>query len=79
LVSWDVRFIFLEQSMWHKGVCTSHALYRTAVTDKNGIVDTTRIMTALGSDATAPAMPEWIAAWVAADAKRPWPPQQDAL
>ncbi|MEH6834231.1 MULTISPECIES: thioesterase family protein [Falsihalocynthiibacter] len=79
LVTWDARFIFLEQSMWYKGECTSHALFRMAITDRNGIVATDRVMTAMGVETAAPAMPEWVAAWVGAEGQRPWPPMQDAL
>ncbi|MDE0591410.1 acyl-CoA thioesterase [Halocynthiibacter sp. C4] len=77
LVSWDERFIYLEQGMWVRGECASHALFRTAVTDRNGIVSTKRVMDALGLEATAPEMPQWSAAWVDADTKRPWPPMGD--
>lgn len=79
LVAWDARFVFLEQSMWYKGECTSHALFRMAITDQNGIVATDRILAAMGSEAVAPEMPEWIAAWVDAESKRPWPPMQDSF
>jgi len=32
----DARFMYLEQSMWVKGTCAGHALYRTAVTNADG-------------------------------------------
>lgn len=77
-VCWDDKFIYIEQSMWKRdGECASHALYRAAVTDANGIVSTTRVLNAMGLDRPSPDMPEWIDAWRQADAKRPWPPMQN--
>ncbi|MEO0401168.1 MAG: acyl-CoA thioesterase [Pseudomonadota bacterium] len=77
-VCWDDKFTYIEQSMWKtNGECASHVLYRAAVTDKNGIVTPDRIAAAMDHDPTSPPMPEWIAAWVEAEAKRPWPPMQD--
>ena len=77
-VCWDDRFIYLEQSMWKKdGECASHIVYRAAVTDKNGIVPTSRVVEALGITGETPAMPEWIANWIKAENTRPWPPMQD--
>jgi hypothetical protein len=31
----------------------------------------------MGQDMRAPDLPDWAAAWIAADATRPWPPMQD--
>lgn len=77
-VCWDDRFIYIEQSMWNShGECANHVLYRAAATDKNGIVSPDRILTALGEDVVTPPMPDWIKAWVEAEALRPWPPMQD--
>ncbi|MFL4469510.1 acyl-CoA thioesterase [Tateyamaria armeniaca] len=77
-VCWDDRFIYIEQSMWKSnGECASHVLYRAAVTDKNGIVTTDRLLDALGESVQSPETPEWIAAWINAEALRPWPPMQD--
>ncbi|MEP3442727.1 MAG: acyl-CoA thioesterase [Sulfitobacter sp.] len=77
-VCWDDKFIYLEQSMWKKdGECASHVLLRAAVTDKNGIVAPSRVLTAMGqADLASPPMPEWINQWTSADAARPWPPMQ---
>lgn len=78
-VCWDDKFVYIEQSMWRPdGECASHVLYRSAVTDKSGIVTPDRILAALHQDAASPPMPDWIAAWVAAEAQRPWPPMQSA-
>lgn len=78
-VCWDDRFTYIEQSMWKTdGECAGHVLYRAAVTDRNGIVPASRILDAMGQDATSPPMPDWIAAWVAAEGQRPWPPMQVA-
>ena len=74
LAGWDQRFVYLEQSMWKGGECTSHILYRSAITDSNGIVGTHRITVALGYDGPDLGMPDWVKAWSDADALRPWPP-----
>lgn len=80
-VCWDERFIYLEQSMWKRnGECASHVMFRAAVTDAKGIVPPDRVLKAMGqAETVSPPMPEWIAAWVAADTARPWPPMQDSL
>ncbi|MBJ3761411.1 acyl-CoA thioesterase [Maribius pontilimi] len=75
IAGWDDRFVYLEQSMWVKGTCTSHGLFRNAVTDKNGLVPMARAAEALGIT-DRPHIPEWIRHWTEAEAKRPWPPMQ---
>ena len=78
-VCWDDRFVYLEQSMWKAdGECANHALYRSAVTGRNGIVPPQEVMAKMGVHSDSPEMPGWVAAWIAADARRPWPPMQDA-
>mgnify|MGYP002332514572 FL=1 len=79
--AWDDKFIYLEQSMWKKdGTCASHVMLRTTLTDKNGIVPPARVLEAMGlQDTPTPPMPDWIDAWRAADAQRPWPPMQEPL
>ncbi len=77
-ICWDDKFIYLEQSSWKRdGECANHALYRAALTDRNGIVPPARIAEAMGVDATSPEIPEFAKAWIAAEALRPWPPMQD--
>ena len=72
---WDDRFIYIEQSMTVRGEVTSHALFRTAITGSNGIVPPRQVLQALGQNSQQDVeIPDWIAAWIAAEAKRPWPP-----
>lgn len=76
-VCWDDKFMYIEQSMWKSdGECASHVLYRVAATDKNGIVAPDRVLQAMEEDAISPPMPDWIDAWINAEALRPWPPMQ---
>jgi len=75
VVGWDERFIYAEQSMWRTGECTSHALLRMAVTDRNGLVPTARLA-ALLDDLPELVLPDWARAWAEAEALRPWPPMQ---
>ncbi|SNR37705.1 acyl-CoA thioesterase [Puniceibacterium sediminis] len=78
LLCWDARFMYLEQSMWKTdGECSSHAVYRSAITDRNGIVPTSDVMLQMGIDVESPAMPDWVVRWTEAEALRPWPPMQD--
>lgn len=74
-VSWDERFVYIVQSMWVNGTCTSQALMRTAVTSGAGTVPPADVLAALGWHDPAPQPPAWVSAWIEAEAQRPWPPQ----
>jgi acyl-CoA thioesterase FadM len=74
IVGWDDRFSYAEQSIWIGEACASHALLRMAVTSKSGIVPTAELARALDMPKVSPPLPDWITAWIAADAQRPWPP-----
>ena len=75
LVGADDKFMYLEQSMWVAGEAASHILYRAAVTDQHGIVPTEKVVAALGLTETPMDLPDWIVAWIDAEAQRPWPPE----
>jgi acyl-CoA thioesterase FadM len=75
-IGWDHRFIYMDQSMWKGGDCTSHMLIRSAVTSKAGIVAPKELLNALGQPVDSPALPDWVQGWIAADATRPWPPER---
>ncbi|MHA6265339.1 acyl-CoA thioesterase [uncultured Aliiroseovarius sp.] len=76
VVGWDDRFIYVEQSMWLGKDCANQIVYRSAVTDRNGIVATDRVIEALGYEGSRPEMPPWVQSWIDADAVRPWPPHE---
>ncbi|MCK8463977.1 thioesterase family protein [Aliiroseovarius sp. S1339] len=75
VVGWGDRFIYVEQSMWLHGECANQIVYRSAVTDRNGIVPTARVVEALGYGGPPPVLPQWVQAWIDAEAQRPWPPE----
>ena len=76
LLGWDARFVYIDQTMWVRGECTSQALIRSAITmGKRGIVPPAEMAVALGLPPQSPALPAWVADWISADAARPWPPQ----
>lgn len=75
-LGWDDKFIYIEQSMWKGAACTSHILYRSAVTNAGGIVPPAEVLAALGlSDTLSPTLPDWVTGWIEADRHRPWPPE----
>ncbi|MFC0200841.1 acyl-CoA thioesterase [Paracoccus rhizosphaerae] len=74
MVGWDDRFIYMDQSMWRGGECCNQVLIRSAVTSAQGIVPPAKVMEAMGHPAFSPTLPDWVAAWMQADAARPWPP-----
>lgn len=76
-VGWDHRFFYLEHTLWIGEDCAVQALFRSAVTDKNGIVSPAKVFASIGHDGISPEMPAWVQAWIAADNTRPWPPQID--
>jgi acyl-CoA thioesterase FadM len=81
LIGWDARFLYVEQSMWRGDDCTSHILIRSAVTGvgprgTGGIVPPAEMARAFGLSPESPPLPEWVTAWIAAEALRPWPPKR---
>lgn len=74
-VGWDARFVYMDQSMWKGAECCNQVLIRSAVTSAEGIVAPARVMEALGHSGDSPPLPDWITAWIEADAARPWPPE----
>lgn len=75
LVGWDHRFLYVEQAMWRRGEALNHLMVRMAATDGRGIVPPGKLLAAMGhTGIESPPLPEWLAAWIAADALRPWPP-----
>lgn len=73
-IGWDDRFLYMEQSMWRRGECCNHMLLRGAMTSGRGIVPPADVMRAAGLPPDSPPLPDWVQAWIAADATRPWPP-----
>lgn len=72
----DARFLYVHQAMAaaSDGDPLSSLLIRGAVTSPQGIVPTDRVMAALGRPDWPLHAPDWVTAWAAADALRPWPP-----
>lgn len=76
LIGWDARFLYVEQAMWRGGEALNHILVRLAATEgARGILPPARLIAAMGhAGVESPALPDWVAAWIAAEALRPWPP-----
>lgn len=70
----DARFLYVQQAMYRGTEALSSALIRGAVTSRDGIVPTDRVLAALGHRGTLPP-PPWVDAWARADSLRPWPPE----
>lgn len=75
ILGWDARFLYMEQSLWRNGECTSAQMLRAAVISKSGMVPMTEAMPIMGVTGESPALPAWVQAWAAADASRTWPPE----
>lgn len=74
-VGWDDKFFYLEQSIWIGDDCAVQALYRSAITDHNGIVRPRRLFDHIGFVGDRPTLPAWVQSWIDADHTRPWPPE----
>ena len=84
VIGWDDRFIYIEQSFWRAAMngdaeCTAQMLLRSAIISKGGMVPPAKMVAALGVDMPSPPLPDWVKAWIAADALRPWPPEGSDL
>lgn len=76
ILGWDDRFIYFDQAFWRGDECCAQAIVRTAITTGKGFVPTDEVARAMGYDPVSPPLPDWVAAWDAAERERPWPPQR---
>jgi acyl-CoA thioesterase FadM len=74
-LGWDARFFYIEQAMWLGAECANHIIIRTAITSAAGIVPPAQVVAAMGLPEASPPLPDWVQAWGAAEASRPWPPE----
>ena len=74
----DARFIYFDQSLWtDPATCAGQGIFRAAVVREGRMVRIEEdVMPLFEREAVArlPALPDWIVAWSAAEADRPWPP-----
>ncbi|MEM1077973.1 MAG: thioesterase family protein [Pseudomonadota bacterium] len=77
-IGWDNRFVYIEQIMMVRGTVTSQAVFRSAVTDRDGIVAPERLLAELAPDHPPVPLPVWVERWITAEAERPWPPELGA-
>ncbi|MEM9716138.1 MAG: acyl-CoA thioesterase [Pseudomonadota bacterium] len=71
----DDRFFYLVQTIYRGDEPTTQALYRVAVTNKKGMIPTQEMVEAMDELDWNPEIPDWVAAWIAAEDLRPWPPE----
>lgn len=70
----DGRFFYMEQTMWRGDEAVSNLLGRGAITSKDGMIPPQEMGKALGLEDWNPPLPDWVSAWIAAEAERIWPP-----
>ena len=76
IVGVDERWLYIEQSMWVKGKPCSSALLRTGVTEGGKVIETARVLAALGQSNRQLPPSNYVAEWIQSDAHRPWPPTE---
>lgn len=72
IVGRDRLWFYVHQEIRHRGRLSSSALIRSGFASHGGLVPTAEILAAVGDASLPETLPEWAAAWVAADALRPW-------
>lgn len=56
IISWDDRWIFMEQQLISGGKMAAKATFKTMIRGKNGLVKPTEVMMATGVDLVSPAL-----------------------
>jgi len=74
LLGTDERFFYFHQFTKSAQGAHSSALIRGALASREGLVPVCELIEALGVQDWNPELPEWVQAWIDADAQRPWPP-----
>lgn len=69
IVSWDAKWVFMEQKMLLKGKVVTHAYLKGVFVGPEGTVPVPRLVEAMGLAVTPPPLPEAFSAWVAAEGR----------
>lgn len=77
VAGFEGRWIYIEQSMWVDGHPASAVLLRTGVTEGGKVIDSSRVLEALGVDDWQHTPSRWVDEWIKTEDDRPWPPQHD--
>jgi len=73
LVGRDARWVYFLQTHQRGDVWHSAALIRAGVVAKGKLLPLETALEALGEADWQPELPEWVQAWIDADAQWPWP------
>ena len=74
-LGFDERFTYVEQSMWQGDRCMNQMVLRFAIKSKAGSMTPAEMLSRFGFDGASPGLPDWVVAWIDADARRVWPPE----
>ena len=74
LVGIDERWLYLEHSMWVKGKPCSSVLLRTGVTKGGKVIETAKVLKALGESNLVMSPEPWVQEWIASNKDHRWPP-----
>lgn len=73
VIGYDEKWFYFLQTHQIGEVWHSAGLLRTAVVDKGRIVPSATILKLMNKQDWQPELPDWVKAWITADALRPWP------
>ena len=76
IVGWDEKFFYVVQSSWQGAECAHQILVRAALKSPRGTLPPAEVMVLAGEEPESPPMPDWVRAWIDAEATRPWPPER---
>lgn len=72
LVGYDEKWFYFHQKTVRNDKIHSAALVRTAVTSKDGIVSSEKVLKEMGYTDISYNVPHWVTAWAESDEIRPW-------
>ena len=75
IVGTDDRFLYVEQLMLANGAPAHHLLARMVLFDDTGIRPAAELLADRPEPGWRAPLPDWVAAWAAAERQRPWPPK----
>ncbi|MEL7466433.1 MAG: acyl-CoA thioesterase [Pseudomonadota bacterium] len=73
LIGMDAKFLYIEHTLSANGVPSANIMTRSVIVKQGKLVPATEVAAAMGFPGWNPPLPDWVAAWAAADDQRPYP------